>query len=518
MNKYYLLTITLLYSVLSFSQDGTLDSSFGLIYQFPGFYFKTITSYGEYNNGKANALALSSTGSIRIGATEEKRSTYSSPLVNSFGFHTVSANGTISNDNISGSGYLENCSNTIFLSNGKSLLIGSKYYDNNFVNNGDILMQFNNADGTIDTSVYPVTGQKTINIAFREDITSIKEYDNKLYACGNIIITENQTPKILVARFDLNGNLDTTFNTTGYKTLDLNGLNVCSDLSVQSDGKILLVAHSTTDPNNFIVYRLNNDSTLDTTFGTNGIKYVNLGANGNSIPNTIIIQSDHKILVSGTLNLNNSNVFNYAVARLNENGSLDTSFGSNGFYKTMVGISPSGSCTDMKLLSNGKIILAGNLKTGTGIGLLKLNSNGTLDNTFGTNGITTTVNNNITNVSVSKIAIKSDGKVLVVGGAKANAPNNQTQIFIAQYNNSNTLGNEKFKKDKSTIYPNPVKEAIYLSNITKAEYEIFNILGESISKGISNENQINVNSLTKGIYILRFKDEDVIFNQKFIKE
>ena len=256
---------------------------------------------------------------------------------------------------------------------------------------------------------------------------------------------------------------------------------------------------------------------MDTTFGTNGISNIDLGANGISVPNSIIVQSDNKILVSGTLNINNSNVFNYAVTRLNENGSLDTTFANNGIYKTMVGISPSGSCTDMKLLSNGKIILAGNLKSGNGIGLLRLNSNGTLDNTFGTNGLTTTINNNITNVSVSKIAIKPDGKILVVGGAIGNSPNNQNQIFIAQYNNSSTLDNQEFALNKISFYPNPVKETIYISNLKISQFEIFDLLGKLVSKGNS-ENQINVSFLSKGVYILKLKDGKNTINQKFVKE
>jgi len=332
------------------------------------------------------------------------------------------------------------------------------------------------------------------------------------------MITENQAQKILVARFDLNGNLDTSFNSTGYKTIDLNGLNICSDLSVQSNGKILLVAHSSDYPNNFIIYRLNNDSTLDTTFGINGIKYVDLGANGNSTPNSIIIQSDNKILVSGTLNINNSNVFNYGVVRLNSDGNIDSTFGTNGIFKTLVGLTPGGSCSDMKLLSNGKVVLAGNLKTGSGIGLLKLNSNGTLDNTFGTNGITTTINNSITNVSVNKIAVKSDGKILVVGGAKANAPNNKTQIFIGQYNNSSVLSNENFEINNLSIYPNPTKAILNLSNNLKVNFEIYNLLGELILKGNDIENQINVSFLTNGIYILKLTREGNTINQKFIKE
>ena len=212
-----------------------------------------------------------------------------------------------------------------------------------------------------------------------------------------------------------------------------------------------------------------------------------------------------------------SNIFNYAVIKLNSNGSLDTTFANNGFFNAMVGISPSGACSDMKILSNGKIIIAGNLKSENGVGLLKLNSNGTLDNSFGTNGISTTVNNNITNVTVGKIAIKSDGKIIVVGGAKANAPNNKNQIFIAQYNNSSILSNSEFNLKNFSIFPNPVNETIYIPNISNFNYEICDFLGKIVIKG-NNENQINVNSLSKGIYVLKLKTNERTINQKFIKE
>lgn len=515
MKKYYFLTICVLYSILSFSQDGTLDSSFGLIYQFPGFNFKTISSYGEYNSGKGNAIAINSSGNIIIGATEAKRSSYSSPLAGSFGYHSATTNGTISDDNYSGSGYEENCNNVIILSNGKSILVGNKIIDNNYTNYNDILMQFNNANGSFDTSIQPVNGQKTINIGYAENISAMKEYDNKLYACGYLQLSTSQSQKLLVARFDLTGNLDTTFGTNGYINPVIPNFDNAIDIFIQNDSKILVIGRST---NNFIVARFLNNGNLDNTFGINGVSNIDLGANGLSIPNSIIVQSDNKILVSGTLNINNSNVFNYAVTRLNENGSLDTSFANNGFYKTMVGISPSGSCSDMKLLTNGKIIVAGNLKSGTGIGLLRLNSNGTLDITFGTNGITTTINNNITNVSVSKVAIKSDGKILVVGGAIGNSPNNKNQILIAQYNNTSNLGNAEFTTNNFSFFPNPVKETMYISEIKNMEFEIYDVLAQLVLKGKQNENQINVNSLTNGIYILKLKNEKNIITQKFIKE
>ena len=80
-----------------------------------------------------------------------------------------------------------------------------------------------------------------------------------------------------------------------------------------------------------------------------------------------------------------------------------------------------------------------------------------------------------------------------------------------------TLGISENIKETIKIYPNPVKEIIHLSNITETDFEIYDILGNLVSKGNS-ENQINVNFLTKGVYILKLKNGENIINQKFIKE
>ena len=268
MKKYYISTVCFLCSILAFSQDGTLDQTFGLINQFPGFDFKTITSYGEYNNGKGNSISINSIGNIIIGATEEKRTSFSSPLVNSFGYHIASSNGTISNDNYSGSGFLEVCNSITTLSNGKSVMVGNRFFENNFINSTDILMQFNNSNGALDLSIHPVTGQKTINIGYFEKISTLKEFDNKLYGCGYVILTENQNPKLLIARFNLSGNLDSTFGTNGYITPNITNLNNGLDIFIQSDSKILIVG------NGCVVARFLNDGTLDNSFGTNGISYM----------------------------------------------------------------------------------------------------------------------------------------------------------------------------------------------------------------------------------------------------
>ena len=88
---------------------------------------------------------------------------------------------------------------------------------------------------------------------------------------------------------------------------------------------------------------------------------------------------------------------------------------------------------------------------------------------------------------------------------------------IVRLNGTPVLSNQDFDKKQFNIYPNPVKEIINLSNITETDFEIYDILGNLVSKGKS-QNQINVSSLTQGIYILKLKNGENIFNQKFIKE
>lgn len=526
MNKIFTL-LTLLLSVIVNAQDGSIDSSFGLINSFPGYTFKTITSYGEINNGWGNSVSITQSGQLIIGGTVEKRSSFSSPLVYNFGFHTLNTgSNTISDDNLSGSGYLENCNGSIVLSNSKSMIIGQvDYQQNNISYQGGIhitrkaiLMQRFNSTGNPDTSINSF-GKITIDIGYAEEFQAIKEWNNKLYACGYSQTLENQSKKLLIAKLNLDGTLDTSFNSNGYKTIDFSGFENSFDLVIQSDGKILVISKSTNTQNKFVIHRLNTDATLDNTFGVNGVSEIIINNFGTAFPKKIQLQNDGKIVVAGTFYENN-NTYKYAIIKLNQNGTIDTSFANNGRYISLIGNASGGKLTSLKLLENNKILTAGNLSGNSGIGLVRLNSNGTLDNTFGSNGISTITNNNVTNVNVGDFIIKPDNKIIIVGTAKANAPNNKLQIFVSQINNSNSVLStiETTNNTKISIYPNPAKETIYLSNIEETEYEIYDIIGKSIIKGKIIENHINVNSLPKGIYVLKLKTRGNIINKKFIKE
>lgn len=143
-------------------------------------------------------------------------------------------------------------------------------------------------------------------------------------------------------------------------------------------------------------------------------------------------------------------------------------------------------------------------------------------NTYGQLG-----NGNTTNsISPIQIGSSSNWDKISASTFSVYAINTNFDLFSWGQNYGNTpsaisctaLGLSDNTKEFLKIYPNPAKEVVYIENFSNIEYEIFDIIGKSISKGISNENQINVNSLTKGIYILKLKKDGEILKQKFIKE
>src|SRR5205823_5199649 len=137
----------------------------------------------------------------------------------------------------------------------------------------------------------------------------------------------------------------------------------------------------------FAVARYNADGSLDTTFGSGGTVTTNFGPGATyDDADGVAIQSDGKIVVAGTCNRGGSdNVF--AVARYNADGSLDSTFGSGGTVTTDFGLGGSDdSAYAVALQPDGKIVAAGATYLGGVPGdfaLARYNPDGTLDSTFG---------------------------------------------------------------------------------------------------------------------------------------
>jgi uncharacterized delta-60 repeat protein len=192
------------------------------------------------------------------------------------------------------------------------------------------------------------------------------------------------------------GCLDTTFNGTGFVTTAPHGQPADGDsptvVLVQNDGKVIVAGTERLDAQDydFMVLRYNTDGSLDTSFGDpdplnpavrRGF-VITPFTSGRDFGRAALLQPDGKIVVGGYADPN------MAVARYNSDGTLDTTFGSGG--KVTVGFGVSAQATSIAIQSDGKLILAGFEVAYTYvIGLARLNSNGSLDSSFGTGGLLT---------------------------------------------------------------------------------------------------------------------------------
>lgn len=199
------------------------------------------------------------------------------------------------------------------------------------------------------------------------------------------------------------GSLDTTFGRGGkVVTSFVNSVApfrsaVPADAALQADGKILVAVgfdNSTIAAEAFGLVRYLSNGSLDTTFGRRGSTQIAFTNFVNS-PSALAIQSDGKIVVAGTASSADGTVSEFAVARFNSNGSLDTTFGSGGKVTTnFVGVQTGGVSNPAKAVliqPDGKILVAGGAsecgKCVMNTALARYNIDGTLDATFGNGGM-----------------------------------------------------------------------------------------------------------------------------------
>jgi uncharacterized delta-60 repeat protein len=221
---------------------------------------------------------------------------------------------------------------------------------------------------------------------------------------NKIVLVGNGNSGITLARYNANGTLDTTFGTKGMVTTALNGGEL--SMAIQpADGKIVVAGWYNEGSYNqaFVVLRYNANGSLDSTFGSNGEVITNpVTGHDNSI-NMVLVQPDGKILGGGAADYDlytfpdgTTRVYSeFTLVRYNSDGSLDSTFGSGGIVHTLwpgTG-NGSGGINSLALQSNGQIVAVGVASPSnpgsTAWALARYNSDGTLDSTFGTGGLVT---------------------------------------------------------------------------------------------------------------------------------
>jgi uncharacterized delta-60 repeat protein len=215
--------------------------------------------------------------------------------------------------------------------------------------------------------------------------------DGKIVAGGDAFLQFSQN--FALARYNVDGSLDASFASGGTFVLPLpiGDEPVINALAIQTDGRIIVAGQAELSPSkqDFFVLRLNSDGTLDGSFGFGGIAVISFGSNFAFLED-VALQTDGRILVSGEVLVPEGNtVFSeFGVARLNPDGSLDTSFGVGGEVITEVdnpSIGPLGSGADarsVRPLPDGRILVGGGLNCD----IARYLPNGDLDSSFGVGG------------------------------------------------------------------------------------------------------------------------------------
>jgi len=201
------------------------------------------------------------------------------------------------------------------------------------------------------------------------------------------------------------GDLDTSFAGNGKKAINFGGTDEAQAVLVQSNGRIVLAGSGGTSTS-FCVARLRNNGLLDTTFGSRGKRKIDFGGEDERAF-AAALQPDGKIVVVG-----DSHVQQVAITRLNVNGTLDTTFSADG--KKLFSWGVVSRATGVIVLSSGKLLLGGfSGPEGGNIQAARLNANGALDTTFGTGGIAT-VDLGGTEFG-NAMARQANGRILIAG-------------------------------------------------------------------------------------------------------
>lgn len=213
---------------------------------------------------------------------------------------------------------------------------------------------------------------------------------------------------------------DSSFGVAGRYFDDMSGNNEDdwgSDAVVLQDTKILIVGSAIIGGQSDIcLMRLKPSGERDSTFGTNGISLIDLSLGGEDNGIRGLQQPDGKLLVCGNTGPN----YDVFIARLNQDGSFDTTFNSTGYR-----IIDNGSTDDvyaMALRTDGSIILAGNADAGGTYDLMfaAVTSSGQLDNSFSTDGIELIDAGGGDNFYLSDMVLNPAGEIFFCGGKTGN--------------------------------------------------------------------------------------------------
>ncbi len=464
------------------------------------------------NHSQAYALAIQSDGKIVVAGYSRIS------FQDDFALARYNTNGSL--DNTFGTngvvttpiGNADYATDVAIQSDGKIVVAGNSYHNGT---DWDFALTRYNSNGSLDNT-FGANGIVTTGVGDLND----EAYAIDIQGDGKIVVagqSHNGTNKdFALTRYNTNGSLDNTFGTNGIVTTPIGvSYDIVNAMAIQSDGKIVVAGFSYNGINDdFALTRYLSNGSLDSGFGINGILTTAVGIS-DSQANSLSLQSDGKIVVAGfSQNGNNSD---FALLRYTSSGSIDNSFGTNGIVTTDIGTGDD-YASSSAIQGDGKIVVAGFSHNGIDFdfSLALYHTNGMLDSTFGTNGIVQTPIG-ATEDFGRGMALQSDGKIVMAGSANIS-------FAVARYDYAGLVGLDDVNNgSKVGFYPNPFSTQTVLhtnENFTDATLTVFNSFGETVKqiKNMSGQTiTLHRDNLTNGLYFIQLtQDDKIIFSNKLI--
>ena len=509
--KSYVILLILFYSTIISAQDGSLDNTFsddGI----------AITPIGD-SDDIGYSVAVQSDGKIVVvGASQDSTGQFDFAVVR------YNDNGTLDNSfasdgktttDIKGGGATD-YGNSIAIQPDNKIVVAGWTFGYNAPYDDYAVVRYN-ANGTLDNT-FGSSGIVTTNIGNTDKGQAVViQNDGKIVVAGYTY--SGDTYDFSVVRYDTNGVLDNTFNSNGKVITDIaSDRDYGMGLAIQHDNKIIVVGAAKDNlENKLAIVRYNIDGSLDTSFDSDGkvTTSIGIGLTGNSA--SVIVQPDNKIAVACTYWGNNGEYMKIAVVRYNSDGSLDNDWNSNGITFTSIS-EYDDEAYSIKLQNDGKILVGGYSSSSLGhdFALIRYNDNGTLDSNFDTDGIVTT---HLTTEwgydDAFGMALKSDKIILC--GRSDNGDN--YDFAVTQYNNDGTVQVKSLVTQNMQFglfqnYPNPFNPSttiqFALPKAGMVNLKVYNILGEEVATLINKEMKAGLQSikfdasrLSSGLYFYK---------------
>lgn len=376
---------------------GSLDTSFG--------NGGVVVTDFDSNNDEGYAIAIQSDGKIIVAGCAYNVEN-SNP---DFALVRYNPDGSLDTSFGSGGKVTTNFDSTIGIDcayamkidqNGKIVVVGTR-------RNEKFAVVRYNTDGSPDTS-FGGTGYIVTDIPLTSpDIAYSLTFD----ATNRIIVAGYSGNDFCIVRYAEDGNLDNTFGSGGIATFDLGDTDSGRAVAIQQDGKILVGGDSN---NKFALIRsLSNGSGLDGDFGSGGkiITYMGNGANRGS---SLLLQPDGNIIQVGFCSNSDYASYDFALIRYTTTGAIDTTFGVNGkVFTNFIEHGRDDYATAAITDANNRLIVVGytELSSKYDFAVARYDANGNLDSSFGALKFDLGSDDD----KAQAVAIQSDGKIVIAG-------------------------------------------------------------------------------------------------------